>query len=122
MMAKKRELLFSVTKKDLRIDTFRAGGPGGQNQNKRDTGVRITHPESGAVGTAREHRTQEQNRRAAFRRMIETPKFKAWHRMYSASLVYTDAMVKRTVEAQMQPQNIRIEYRVDGKWVSDEPR
>ena len=51
-----RELLFSVTKKDLRIDTFRAGGKGGQNQNKRNTGVRVTHPDSGAVGEARDQR------------------------------------------------------------------
>lgn len=30
-----RELMFSVTLKDCRVETFRAGGPGGQNQNKR---------------------------------------------------------------------------------------
>lgn len=114
----KRELLFSVTRADLKVDTFRSGGPGGQNQNKRETGVRITHPDSGAVGTAREHRTQEQNKSAAFRRMIETPAFRTWHRKHSASLIYTDAMVKRAVEAQMNPKNIKVEHRVDGKWVA----
>ena len=43
-----RELVFSVTRKDLIIDTFAAGGPGGQHQNTSNTGVRIRHPASGA--------------------------------------------------------------------------
>lgn len=73
-----RELLFSVTKKDLRVDTFRSGGKGGQNQNKRDTGVRITHLVSGAVGESREERSQEQNKQKAFRRMAESSKFQLW--------------------------------------------
>lgn len=113
----KRELLFSVTKADLRIDTFRAGGPGGQNQNKRETGVRITHPASGAVGTAREHRTQEQNKTAAFRRMVDTPTFRAWHRKHAATLIYSDALIKREVEAMMRPKHIKVEVREGGRWV-----
>lgn len=67
----KRELLWSVTKADLRIDTFRAGGKGGQNQNKRDTGVRITHIETGIAAESREHRTQMANRKAAFQKLAE---------------------------------------------------
>ena len=58
-----KKLLFSLTKKDFVIETFRSGGPGGQNQNKRNTGVRIRHPESGAVAESRVHRTQEQNKK-----------------------------------------------------------
>jgi protein subunit release factor B len=73
-----RELVLSVTKKDLRIQKFRAGGNGGQNQNARDTGVRVVHPESGAVGTARDSRSQGQNLKAAFRRMADSPVFRAW--------------------------------------------
>lgn len=52
------ELAFSVTIKDCTVQTFRSGGKGGQNQNKRDTGVRIIHRPSGAVGESRQHRTQ----------------------------------------------------------------
>ena len=47
------------------METFRAGGPGGQNQNKRNTGVRWIHVPSGATGEARDHRTQGENKRAA---------------------------------------------------------
>lgn len=41
-----KELLFSITKKDFKVDTFRCGGKGGQNQNKVESGARITHLEN----------------------------------------------------------------------------
>lgn len=116
---KERELLFSVTKKDLRIDTFKSGGPGGQNQNKRDTGVRITHDASGAVGTAREHRTQEQNKKAAFRRMAESKQFKAWHRVETARRNGQLNEIERTVDKMMSPKNLRVEIVEEGKWVAE---
>jgi|SRR5581483_6603836 len=68
----------TVTKKDLVVETFRAGGPGGQHQNKTETGVRVTHPPSGAVGEARDSRSQADNKKAAFLRMTEDPKFQLW--------------------------------------------
>jgi protein subunit release factor A len=69
-----------VTIKDCRVQTFRAGGSGGQNQNVRDTGVRIIHAPSGAVGEARDSRHQKQNKRSAFRRMAESKEFQTWAR------------------------------------------
>lgn len=73
-----REKIFSVTIHDCRVDTFRSGGKGGQNQNKRDTGVRIVHEESGAVGESRQERSQLQNKKAAFHRMAHSDKFQLW--------------------------------------------
>ncbi len=73
-----RELLFSVTKKDFEIQTFRAGGKGGQNQNKRDTGVRLIHRESGARAESREFRTQLENKKSAFRKLVDSNSFKQW--------------------------------------------
>ena len=58
-----------VRKSDLRIDYYRGSGPGGQNKNKRDTACRITHLPTCIAATAEEHRTQPQNRIAAFRRL-----------------------------------------------------
>lgn len=71
-----RQLMFSVTVKDCEVQTFRSGGKGGQNQNKRDTGVRIIHHPSGARGEARDERSQLQNKRLAFKRMADHPLFR----------------------------------------------
>lgn len=73
-----RKLILTITRKDCRLETFPAGGPGGQNQNKRDTAARWTHVPSGAVGESREHRHQWQNKKAAWRRMAEHPKMQVW--------------------------------------------
>ena len=74
-----RELLFSVTTKNgLTVETFRSGGAGGQNQNKRDTGVRVRHDASKSVGESREERSQLQNKRTALKRMAATPTFLFW--------------------------------------------
>lgn len=60
------------------MQTFKSGGPGGQNQNKRDTGVRIKHAPSGAVGESREERTQGLNKKRAFERMARSDAFQRW--------------------------------------------
>jgi protein subunit release factor B len=78
-----KQLIYSVTKDDFVIQTFRAGGKGGQNQNKRDTGVRLIHKESGIRAESREHRDQLQNKRAAFRKIAENPEFKMWLKIKS---------------------------------------
>lgn len=53
----------------VRVDFFRAGGPGGQHRNKAETAVRLTHEPSGVVAIASERRSREQNRELAFARL-----------------------------------------------------
>lgn len=110
-----RELLFSVTKKDLEIEHFRAGGKGGQKQNKTSSGSRVRHPASGAVAESREHRSQTQNTRAAFRRMTETIEFRRWLRemIYAAQGAPS---IEEMVDASMVEENIRTQVIVDGAW------
>lgn len=61
----------NVRKSDLKIDFFRAGGPGGQNQNKRDSACRITHIPTGLSAESREHKEQLKNKEEAFRKLAK---------------------------------------------------
>ncbi len=52
-----------------RVETFRAGGPGGQHQNRTESGVRLTHLPTGVQAVARDSPSQHRNRKTALRRL-----------------------------------------------------
>jgi protein subunit release factor A len=114
----KGELLFSLKKKDFEIEFYRGSGKGGQNRNKVETGVRIKHPASGAVAQACEQRTQGSNRSIAFRRLVETPEFKKWHKLECAKAFGRAVDINELVERWMDESNLKIETQDEnGRWV-----
>ena len=56
---------------ECRVETFRSGGPGGQHQNKTESGVRLTHLPTGISVIARDSRSQHRNRQIALTRLRE---------------------------------------------------
>ena len=111
---KKRELLFSVTKKDLEISYFSGTGAGGQHRNKHQNCVRIKHPESGVIVTGQEERSKDQNLKNAFKRLCEHPKFKSWMKIKTAEMLLDKEELRREIEEKveeaMKEENLRIEY------------
>lgn len=117
-----RELLFSVTTSNgLVVETFRSGGHGGQNVNKVETGARVKHPASGAVGQSTDERSQYQNKRIALKRMVATSKFQYWVQLQVRE-IENELSVEDWLEAEMaQTDHFRVEYKDDaGRWVEVE--
>jgi protein subunit release factor B len=102
--------LLSLTRADFDWQFFRAGGKGGQKQNKTSSACRCVHQASGAVGESREERSQIQNRRLAFTRCVNSKQFQTWLKIESAAIAAGFANAERQVDAMLQPENLKIEY------------
>lgn len=112
-MSKRGNLVLSVTLADCDIQTFAAGGKGGQHQNTTNTGVRIIHRASGARGEGRDSRSQTENKRNAFIRMTETAKFKVW---LNRQLYHHGETPEERVARDLDPKNLLVEVRGPGGW------
>lgn len=120
-MGNKKELLFSITKKDFDIQTFRGSGKGGQHRNKTDSAVRIVHRESGAVGESQDERSQHQNKALAFKRLTESSKFKEWHKSKVREVI-NQKTIEQRVDDMMDEKNIKTEVKNErGQWIEGKP-
>lgn len=107
-----KQKLFTVPRDDLALTFFRAGGKGGQKQNKTSSACRITHVPSGAVGESRDERQQTQNRKLALERLVASKKFQAWARMHAAVVAEGFANIDRKLDSEMEPSKLAVEIGV----------
>lgn len=110
-------LSLSKEKGDFVVKPFKGSGKGGQKRNKTMSACRIIHPASGAVSECQEERSYEQNKKKAFRRLLEKPEFKLWHKLQVAKKLGLLADIEDDVEKAMAEKNLKIEVMENGHWV-----
>lgn len=115
----KTDPLFSVTAKDCEWSYTRGTGAGGQKRNKTSSAVHCMHRSSGAHGYSESSRSQADNRKDAFMKMIETDEFKKWLRLETMKRTGQQLEIDRKIEQDLK--KVKLEIKIDGKWTEVRP-
>ncbi len=113
----KKDLIFSVTKRDLKITYFSGSGAGGQHRNRHNNCVRINHPETGVTAQGTESKSLTQNKKLAFTRLVKNKKFYNWLKVTASYLLEDGKTIAEIVDDMMAEENLKVEKKVNNKWV-----
>lgn len=113
-----KELLFSITKKDLEISHFSGTGAGGQHRNRHKNCVRLYHPDSDVRVTGQSNKELRSNIKEALNNLVKSFDFKRWHNRRVMEII-ENKTIDQIVEEMMVEDNLKIEVRKDGKWEND---
>lgn len=111
-----KEILFSVGASDCEWSYTRGTGNGGQKKNKTNSAVHCMHRPSGAHGYSESSRSQADNKRDAFVKMVNTKEFKEWHRLEYMRRTGEMAKIDEYVSNEMK--KIKVEIKQNGPWIS----
>lgn len=108
----------NINRADLKIDTFRSSGAGGQHVNKTESGVRITHLPTGVVVECTEGRSQHSNKEIAEQRLYQKIYEMQHEKMRSAIASQRKSLVgsgdrSEKIRTYNFPQNRVTDHRVD---------
>lgn len=115
-MTTNKEILFSVTAAECEWSYTKGTGSGGQKKNKTSSAVHCSHRPSGAHGYSEASRSQLDNKREAFVKMVNTKEFKEWHRLETMRRNGQMAMVDAYVERELKRVTIEV-HDEQGRWV-----
>ena len=117
-MPEAEEVDVKINPEDLRIDTYRASGAGGQHVNKTDSAVRITHIPTGTVVACQEERSQHKNKAKAMKMLQSRILMAERERQHAESSKQRKEMVGTGMRAEKvrtynYPQNRITDHQVD---------
>jgi protein subunit release factor B len=116
---KNKEPLFSITADDCDWSYTRGTGNGGQKKNKTSSAVHCKHRASGAYGYSETSRSQLDNRRDAFKKMIETDTFQTWIKLEFMKRSGQMDEIERKVEQDLK--KVKLEIKIDDRWTEVSP-
>ncbi|NNE26808.1 MAG: peptide chain release factor 1 [Saprospiraceae bacterium] len=118
VMPKFEEEDIDIKKDDLRVDTFRASGAGGQHVNKTESGVRFTHIPTGIVSESTDSRSQHKNREIALTKLYQKIKEAQKLKTYSEQKAQRKSLVgsgdrSDKIRTYNYPQNRVTDHRIN---------
>jgi protein subunit release factor B len=107
--------LISVTAADCTWSYTKGSGPGGQKKNKTSSAVHCKHEPSGGHGYAEDTRSQHENKRLAFTRMVKSQDFQDWLNFETLRRLGKIDEIERYVRKEME--KVKVETKDNGIWV-----